>query len=78
MGGRSDRTPLPSVEVMQPALTWRPFHREGWVYEEKYDGWRMVVYKYGKGPGSSVEPGRITPGDCRGSSRPSRRSRPSR
>jgi ATP-dependent DNA ligase len=50
MGGRSDRTPLPSVEVMQPALIWRPFHREGWVYEEKYDGWRMVAYKYGKAP----------------------------
>jgi bifunctional non-homologous end joining protein LigD len=26
----------------------RPFHRDGWVYEEKYDGWRMVAYKYGK------------------------------
>jgi bifunctional non-homologous end joining protein LigD len=25
----------------------RPFHRDGWVYEEKYDGWRMVVYKDG-------------------------------
>ena len=21
----------------------QPFHREGWVYEEKYDGWRMFV-----------------------------------
>src|SRR5713101_8114803 len=21
----------------------RPFHRPGWVYEEKYDGWRMVA-----------------------------------
>jgi len=20
-----------------------PFHRPGWVYEEKYDGWRMVA-----------------------------------
>jgi bifunctional non-homologous end joining protein LigD len=26
-------------------LIARPFHRDGWVYEEKYDGWRMVVYK---------------------------------
>ena len=23
----------------------RPFHRPGWVYEEKYDGWRMVAEK---------------------------------
>ena len=23
----------------------RPFHREGWVYEEKVDGWRMVAMK---------------------------------
>src|SRR5262249_60984932 len=25
----------------------RPFHRPGWVYEEKYDGWRMLAYKRG-------------------------------
>ena len=25
----------------------RPFHREGWVYEEKYDGYRATVYKDG-------------------------------
>jgi bifunctional non-homologous end joining protein LigD len=30
-----------STEVHQP------FHRDGWVYEEKYDGWRMVAYKDG-------------------------------
>ena len=23
----------------------RPFHRHGWIYEEKYDGWRMVAEK---------------------------------
>ena len=22
-----------------------PFHRPGWVYEEKVDGWRMLAYK---------------------------------
>jgi len=28
-----------------------PFHRDGWVYEEKYDGWRMIAYKDGaRGP----------------------------
>lgn len=26
----------------------RPFHKPGWVYEEKYDGYRAVVYKQGK------------------------------
>lgn len=25
----------------------RPFHRDGWVYEEKYDGYRATVYKEG-------------------------------
>lgn len=25
----------------------RPFHRPGWVYEEKYDGYRMLAYKEG-------------------------------
>ena len=30
---------------MQPTLVHRPFHREGWVYEEKVDGYRMVAYK---------------------------------
>jgi bifunctional non-homologous end joining protein LigD len=23
----------------------RPFHRDGWVYEEKVDGWRIVAIK---------------------------------
>ena len=26
----------------------KPFHRDGWVYEEKYDGWRMVAEKAGR------------------------------
>src|SRR5262245_37874056 len=30
---------------MHPTLTARPFHREGWVYEEKYDGWRILALK---------------------------------
>ena len=25
----------------------RPFHKPGWVYEEKYDGYRAVAYKHG-------------------------------
>jgi len=32
---------------MQPELAPEPFHRPGWVYEEKYDGWRMGAYKDG-------------------------------
>jgi ATP-dependent DNA ligase len=30
---------------MQPTLIAQPFHCDGWVYEEKYDGWRMLAYK---------------------------------
>jgi hypothetical protein len=37
---------LSRVLLIHPALT-RPFHRDGGVYEEKYDGWRLVVYKTG-------------------------------
>ena len=37
--------PLPTVELAHPTLIRRPFHHEGWVYEEKVDGYRMVAYK---------------------------------
>ncbi len=30
---------------MHPTLVARPFHRAGWVYEEKVDGWRIVAIK---------------------------------
>lgn len=33
------REPMTATEITQP------FHRDGWVYEEKYDGWRMLAYK---------------------------------
>jgi bifunctional non-homologous end joining protein LigD len=33
---------------MQPTQVRQPFHREGWVYEEKIDGWRMLAYKDGR------------------------------
>lgn len=32
----------------------RPFHTKGWVYEEKYDGWRMLALKEWAGCASSV------------------------
>ena len=28
-------------------LVPKPFHRPGWVYEEKYDGYRILAYKEG-------------------------------
>ena len=33
---------------MSPMLVRQPFHRDGWVYEEKIDGWRMLAYKDGR------------------------------
>jgi bifunctional non-homologous end joining protein LigD len=30
---------------MQATQVKQPFHRDGWVYEEKVDGWRMLAYK---------------------------------
>jgi len=32
---------------MHPPSRPNLFHRDGWVYEEKYDGWRMVAEKAG-------------------------------
>jgi len=28
-----------------PALIREPFHRDGWVYQENVDGWRILAYK---------------------------------
>jgi ATP-dependent DNA ligase len=33
---------------MQPTLVREPFHRDGWVYEERVDGWRVLAYKGGE------------------------------
>jgi bifunctional non-homologous end joining protein LigD len=33
---------------MHRTLVREPFHRNGWVYEEKYDGWRIIASKEGK------------------------------
>jgi bifunctional non-homologous end joining protein LigD len=33
------------VRPMLATLVSEPFHLAGWVYEEKYDGYRVVVYK---------------------------------
>ena len=34
---------------MSPTQVRAPFHRDGWVYEEKVDGWRILAYKDGGG-----------------------------
>jgi bifunctional non-homologous end joining protein LigD len=32
---------------MIPTQVREPFHRDGWVYEEKVDGWRILAHKDG-------------------------------
>ena len=32
---------------MLATLTREPFNKPGWVYEEKYDGYRILAYKEG-------------------------------
>ena len=41
-----DRIPL-RVQPMLATLVPKPFDRAGWVYEEKYDGDRILAYKEG-------------------------------
>jgi hypothetical protein len=38
--------PLPAL--MHATQVARPLHTKGWVYEEKYDGWRMLALKWFK------------------------------
>jgi bifunctional non-homologous end joining protein LigD len=40
---------LPGYTPMTPSLVRAPFHRDGWIYEEKVDGWRILAYKDDKG-----------------------------
>jgi bifunctional non-homologous end joining protein LigD len=42
----TDRIPF-RIRPMLPTLVREPFHRPGWVYEEKYDGYRILAYKEG-------------------------------
>ncbi len=41
-----DRIPI-RVRAMLAFLVPAPFHRPGWVFEEKYDGYRILAYKEG-------------------------------
>ena len=43
----NDAPVLASYTPMAPAQVREPFHRDGWVFEEKVDGWRMLAYKDG-------------------------------
>src|SRR5205809_5933899 len=38
---------LPEFDPMLAVRAARPFHRPGWVYEEKVDGWRILAHKDG-------------------------------
>jgi bifunctional non-homologous end joining protein LigD len=38
---------IPQYVPMIPTLVPDPFHRSGWVYEEKVGGWRILAYKDG-------------------------------
>jgi bifunctional non-homologous end joining protein LigD len=42
----SDRIPF-RVSPMLASLVPKPFQQSGWVYEEKYDGYRILAYKEG-------------------------------
>ena len=35
------------VKPMLATLIRAPFHKPGWIYEEKYDGYRILAYKEG-------------------------------
>jgi len=43
----SGRVPF-RVQPMLATLVKEPFHQPGWVYEEKYDGYRILAYKEGR------------------------------
>jgi hypothetical protein len=36
---------VPEYVPAAPTRVRKPFHRAGWVYEEKVDGWRILAYK---------------------------------
>jgi ATP-dependent DNA ligase len=42
----SHRTVPQPVDLIHPQRA-KPFHRDVWLYEEKYDGLRIVAFKDG-------------------------------
>src|SRR2546430_462893 len=57
---------------MHPTLVREPSHRDGWVFEEKYDGWRYVAAcaRIHAGPRARASPRRAGPAGSRGASTP--------
>jgi len=47
MASDKDRIPF-RVTPMLATLIRKPFHKPGWIYEEKYDGYRILAYKEGE------------------------------
>jgi len=47
MASDQDRIPF-RVTPMLATLVRKPFHKPGWIYEEKYDGYRILAYKEGE------------------------------
>jgi bifunctional non-homologous end joining protein LigD len=46
MPSGKDRIPF-RIKPMLATLVRKPFHKPGWIYEEKYDGYRILAYKEG-------------------------------
>jgi bifunctional non-homologous end joining protein LigD len=46
MSSEKDRIPF-RIKPMLATLVKKPFHHPGWIYEEKYDGYRILAYKEG-------------------------------
>lgn len=46
MASDKDRIPF-RVAPMLATPVRKPFHKPGWIYEEKYDGYRILAYKEG-------------------------------
>jgi bifunctional non-homologous end joining protein LigD len=46
VGVMAERIPF-RVQPMLATLVARPFDKPGWIYEEKYDGYRILAYKEG-------------------------------
>ena len=51
---------------MLATLVPEPFYKPGWVYEEKYDGDRLLAYKEGSMSGSYPEMAKIGQAGSRG------------
>jgi bifunctional non-homologous end joining protein LigD len=39
---------MSAITAMHPTAVASPFHHEGWISEEKVDGWRLLAFKDGE------------------------------